>query len=68
VLEEGKYKKIVEAEYSGIIMYSYVKIEKWNILKLFQDGGEKGKENNGGWIQQQWYIVITFISITMYPQ
>jgi hypothetical protein len=28
VLEEGKYKKIVEAEYSGIIMYSYVKIEK----------------------------------------
>jgi hypothetical protein len=31
-------------------------------------GGGKKKENNGGGWIQLWYIIRTFVSVTMYPQ
>jgi hypothetical protein len=39
----GGYKgRVWKGEYSGNIMYSFVKMEKWDLLKLFQELGEGG--------------------------
>jgi hypothetical protein len=38
---------VEEGEYDGN-MYSYVKMEKQDLLKLFQNGGKEKKENDGG--------------------
>jgi hypothetical protein len=40
---------VKEAECSGNIMYSCMKIEKWDILKLFQEWQKRElKENHDG--------------------
>jgi hypothetical protein len=39
----------VEGDCSGNTMYSCMKMEKWDIVKLFQEWGKRGiKENDGG--------------------
>jgi hypothetical protein len=46
-------------------------MQKWYLLKLFQESqGEGIKEGSeGGWIQiwYTWYIVRSFVNVTMYP-
>jgi hypothetical protein len=43
---------VQEGEYGGNIMYCCMKTEKWDLLKLFQDGAEGDKAEWGrGWIQ-----------------
>jgi hypothetical protein len=46
-----------------------MKMEKWDLLKLFQECGEGGqiKENGSRMWIQLWYIVRTFINVTIYP-
>jgi hypothetical protein len=47
--EVGYKERVKEAEYSGNIMYSCMKMEKWGMLKLFQEWGKGGiKENDAG--------------------
>jgi hypothetical protein len=43
----GKERKY-ESEYGGNVMYSCMKMEKWELLKLFQEWGRGVKENDGG--------------------
>jgi hypothetical protein len=33
---------VKEGKYGGYILYQYMKIEEWNLLKLFYEGGEEG--------------------------
>jgi hypothetical protein len=41
--EGGGYKEWVkEGEYGINIMYSYMKMDKWDLLKLFQEWWERG--------------------------
>jgi hypothetical protein len=49
-LWRGKIQeRVKESEYGGNMMYSCLKIEKWDLLKLFQELGEGGmKKNDGG--------------------
>jgi hypothetical protein len=54
-------------ECDGNIMYSRMKMVKWDLLKLFQEWGRGDKEWWRGWIQI-WHIVRTFVNVTMYPQ
>jgi hypothetical protein len=46
----GGYKeKVKEDECGGNLIYSCMNMEKWDMLKLFQEWGEKGiKEDDGG--------------------
>jgi hypothetical protein len=45
----GYKERVEEGEYGGNI-YSYMKMDKWNLLKLFQEWGRWGiKENEGGY-------------------
>jgi hypothetical protein len=45
----GGYKeRVKEAEYSGNITYSCMKMEKWDLLKLFQEMGEVGIKKHDG--------------------
>jgi hypothetical protein len=48
--ERWEYKeKVKKAECSRNIMYSCMKMEKWDLLKLVQEwGGARIKENDGG--------------------
>jgi hypothetical protein len=39
---------VKEAECSGNITYSCIKMEKWDLLKLFQEWRNRIKENDGG--------------------
>jgi hypothetical protein len=55
-----------EAEYDGNTMYTCMKMEKWDLLKLFQEWGWD-REWWRRWIQL-WYIKRTWINVTMYPQ
>jgi hypothetical protein len=47
---KGEYKeRVLKGEYSCNIMYSCMKMEKWELLKLFEEWMEGGiKENDGG--------------------
>jgi hypothetical protein len=56
---------VKEAECSGNIMYSCMKMEKWDVETIPGMGG--GGEGWKVWIQQ-WYIVRTFVNVTMYHQ
>jgi hypothetical protein len=31
----GNKERVIEDEYGGCILYSYTKLEEWNLLKLF---------------------------------
>jgi hypothetical protein len=39
---------VEEGECGGIIVYSSMKMEKWDLLKLFQEWGEEGTNENDG--------------------
>jgi hypothetical protein len=48
------------------IMYSWMKMEKWHLLKLFQDLEE---EDKGQWWRGEFhYGGIYFVNVTTYPQ
>jgi hypothetical protein len=55
--------KGVGGEYGRNIMYSCMKMEKWDLLKLLQEWGEGIKNDGGG--EFNYNIVRTFISATM---
>jgi hypothetical protein len=64
--EGGVYKeRISEHECDRNIMYSYMKMEKYDLLKLFKEWGGRIKENVGGVNLR--YSVSTFANVTMYP-
>jgi hypothetical protein len=39
----GNKEKVLEGEYGRNIMFSYMKMEKWDPLKLFQEWGQENK-------------------------
>jgi hypothetical protein len=51
-------------EYGGSILYSCMKIEQWNMLKLFYEGVREMKENDR-WILLK-YTISTYINVTLY--
>jgi hypothetical protein len=68
--KRGEYKeRVKEAERIENIMYSFMKMEKWDMLKLFQEWkeGEDKTDWWRGWILL-WYIVRTFINVITYSQ
>jgi hypothetical protein len=36
----GYEERVLEGEYGENVMYSCMKVEKWNLLKVFQEWGE----------------------------
>jgi hypothetical protein len=66
-LDGEEYKvRVKEAKCSGNIMYTCIKMEKWSLLKLFQEWGRKDKEEWWRDWTQLWYIVGTFVNILWY--
>jgi hypothetical protein len=51
-----------EGEYGGCILYPHMKIEEWNLIKLFQGG--RGEEAGNGGVNLR-YLVNTYVNITM---
>jgi hypothetical protein len=47
---EVSKERVQEAEFSGNITYSFMKMEKWDMLKLFQEWEEDKGEGWKGWI------------------
>jgi hypothetical protein len=43
-------------------------MEKWDLLKLFQEWGERGIKKNDRGGEFNWYIVRIFINVAVYPQ
>jgi hypothetical protein len=54
-----------KGECSGNTIFLCMKMEKWDMLKQFQEWGEEVKgEWLRGWIQL-WFIVRTFLNVTL---
>jgi hypothetical protein len=51
---------VKEAEYGGNVTYSCMKMQKWDLLTLFQEWGKEIKEN-----VQQLYSVRTFVNVPL---
>jgi hypothetical protein len=66
----GCKQRVKEAECSGNIMYSCMKMKKkWDMLKLLQESGGKGGKRE--WWRQWillWDIIRNFVNVTMYPK